>query len=288
MPSAGSRAVGETHGAVSILNAIPTGIGGAVGVDLKVTCEVELGGEDIEVESLALGEEVEVGRGVIEAVREVLEKRHGLTKGFRARIVSEVPPARGLKSSSAFLGALVRAVLRAAGKSCSLEEEALTVVEIAKRARLTITGAFDDALASLGEGVYITDNSKLQVLRHYGTPSFPVVIFVPSSELKVSDVDVKAYEELRDLYGAAAELALSGRWLEAMGFNGLLTAVASLQDPWPVIEALKLPGTLAAGVTGKGPALFAVTTRPELVAELWKKLEGGNVVVTKLASGGAT
>jgi len=281
-----NRATSVVYGAVSVLNAIPTGVGGAIGVNLKVKCELEIVDEPgVRIESIARGERIDVSERLVNALLEVLRERYGLVGGLRARVESEVPPARGLKSSSAFINALVVGALKAMRRAYSLEDVALASVEIARRAGLTITGALDDTLASLEQGVFITDNARMRILRHYPAKSEPVVIFVPREKLDVSEIQPSSFESLRSLYLKAAKNALNGSWREAMTLNGFLTALAIAIDPTPILRALKLPFTIAAGVTGKGPAFFAVTREPESIADLWSEMEG-EIIITSLRGGG--
>ena len=176
--------------------------------------------------------------------------------------------------------------LKALGKAYNLEDVALTSVDIARKAGLTITGALDDTLASLSHGVFITDNSKMRILKHYAVKPEPVVVFVPKEKLHISSVKPSLFESLKDMYLKAVETALNGGWQKAMTLNGLLTALAIALDPTPILRALKMPSTIAAGVTGKGPAFFAVTRDPEIVAGLWSEMEG-EIIITSLRGEGA-
>ena len=86
----------------------------------------------------------------------------GLEKSFGAKIKtqSNIPIARGLKSSSVAANATALATTAALGKTLDDLEIIKLGVEAAFDAKVTVTGAFDDACASYFGGIVITDNSE--------------------------------------------------------------------------------------------------------------------------------
>lgn len=275
-----SRGFGSAHGAISVLNAIATGIGGAVGIELPIHSEIRLREEHVvTARSTVKGCRVPVDAGVLEAVLRTVEKRLGYRGGFHAEISSDIPVAAGLKSSHALVNSLLAGILDALGLQLNIEELALLGVEASMMAGLTITGAYDDSLATLGRGVYITDNAERRVLRHYRIDrGLYAVVLVPPTAKPIWKVDPSDFQRLSECYMGAAKLALKGDWAAAMAMNGLLTATATGQDVAPLREALELPGVVSAGVSGKGPAFFAVTDDPEPVERLWSGLRGELIV----------
>ncbi len=279
-----SRGFGAAHGAISVLNAIATGVGGAVGIELPIHVEVQLLDEPVATaRSTVRGSRVPVDPGILEAVLRTLKRRIGYRGGFHAEISSEIPVAAGLKSSHALVNSLLAGILDALDRRLSVEELALLGVEVSVRAGLTITGAYDDSLATLGRGVYITDNAGRRVLRHYRVDrELYAVVLVPPATRPIWNVDPSDFQRLRECYMGAVKLALDGRWAAAMTVNGLLTATATGQDVALMRKALELPGVVSAGVSGKGPALFAVTSSPEHVEDLWSGLRGELIVARVL------
>lgn len=278
------RGLGTAHGAISVLNAIATGIGGAVGIELPIRAEIQLLEEPVATaRSTVRGGRVPVDPGVLEAVLRTVEKHVGYRAGFHAELYSEIPVAAGLKSSHALVNSLLAGILDALGRRLSLEELARLGVEASVRAGLTITGAYDDSLATLGRGVYITDNAERRVLRHYRIDDeLYAVVLVPPATRPVWNVDPSEFQRLRECYMEAAKLALDGFWADAMTVNGLLTAAATGQDVSLLRKTLELPGVVSAGVSGKGPAFFAVTSSPEPVERLWSGLQGELLVARVL------
>ncbi len=262
--------VGAAHGAVSVLNAIGTGIGGAVSLSGLYARAEAWKSDTVEIHSVIEGVgPVRVDQRVANAIIDVLTP-FGVI-GFRARVESNIPPEAGLKSSSAFINALVEAVLDAYGYELPSREIASLTSLITIKAGLSITGAFDDALATKSHGVFITNNEARTVLATYTPPPLEVVISASRGRLHISHVKRDAFKRLAPLYDKAIRLALKGRWLDAATINGFATMIAigrlDLHDP--LKHALALDEVLSAGVSGKGPAIFAITTDSVRVRRLW-------------------
>ncbi len=263
---------GRAHGAISVLNAIPTGYGGAVGIDLPVTAEVRLAEDGVAMVSMTPWGSVTPNKSLLRALKEAAS-RLGYDGGLEIYVKSGIPPASGLKSSSAVINAVLSALLDALGKKRSADEVARLGVWVARRAGLTITGAYDDSLATLLDGVFITDNRGMRVLRRYLIDEdLYAVIYAPGVERPIDAVDPGAFTEIKWVYDRALKLALNGKWLEAATLNGVATLAATgwnSESTEFVTAALSLPSVEAAGVSGKGPAVFALTRDPGEVLDAW-------------------
>ncbi len=283
----GEIGVGTTHSAISVLNAIPTGIGGALGIDLRLRARIKLVSEPfVSGSSRVRGYYEVLNDSVLKAVLKVLRESVGYEGGLVAEVESEIPVGVGLKSSSALTNALIKACLNALGIEVSTTELAIMGVKASLVAGITITGAFDDSLATLGEGVYITDNKFLKILKHYVVnEELYAVLLVPNRRNPIQSVKPKVFTRLRKLYELAIKEALEGNWCLAASLNGLLTATVVGTELVPIINILDSDYVVAAGVTGKGPALFALTNDPKYVINEWSDLEG-ELLVTKVLGGG--
>jgi len=263
------RVRARAHGAISILNAIFTGIGGAMGVDLWTDAEVEVLGSDE-------GIRVEIPEGedpglAIEAARVVLERAGVDGVGLRVKTSSTIPIGRGLKSSSAAANAITLATCKALGLDLACEEVLDLSVEASIRAGVTITGAYDDAYTSFFGGLNITDNKGRRViLREGALEDLSVLILVPDEKVYTKSIDAEVFKRFKDLAMRAVELALSRRFWDAMTVNGLAVAAAMNYDPSPILDALRR-GALGAGVSGTGPAVAAVAT-PRRTGEVLEAL----------------
>lgn len=245
------------HGAVSILNAIPTGIGGALGIDLWTEAEAWTLDEPEGVEAEIPGGE---DPGLVIEVARLILQRAGRRAGLRVRTRSNIPAGRGLKSSSAASDAVALAVTRLLGLGYDGEEVVRLAVEASLRAGVTVTGAYDDAYTCFFGGINITDNGSRRVLlRRLGPEDAVVLVAVPERRIYTGSVRPEDFSGVRELCLRAARLALGGRFWDAMTVNGLAIALALDLDPGPILDALRA-GAHAAGVSGTGPAVAAVVS----------------------------
>ena len=251
------RAKAIAHGAITIVNAIPSGLGAAMGIDLWTEALVEFGEfGGIEVEIV---DAVEEDKSLAEKVVKKVLKKAGLNRlGARVKTRSNIPIGKGLKSSSAAANAIALASVKALNLNLSPEEAVLIGVEASIEAGVSITGAYDDSYTSFFGGINVTDNISRRVLRRFRAPDdLRVLIMVPEEKLYTRDVDVEALKGIQEISKKAVAMALNGRFWEAMTINGLTVSTALKIDPRPIIEALRR-GALAAGVSGTGPSIAAV------------------------------
>jgi shikimate kinase len=248
------RGKGLSHGAGTIVNAIATGKGAAFGLDLRTEATVELdssGEVKVEMEGVR-GEDPELAE---RCVRNVLIKC-APREGYGAKVVtrSQIPISRGLKSSSAAANAIVLATLDALG----MRVDPLRAIKIgtksALEARVSITGAFDDACASLLGGVVLTDNSKERVVKRGHLPAgLRAVIHVPQQQIRKHALPLERMRALAPAVETAFHKARQGRYTEAMLINSLSYSAALGLSMEVTFKALA-QGAHAAGLSGTGPA----------------------------------
>jgi len=265
------------YGAATIVNAIATGKGAALGVDLWTKAKVELTDEPGVIEGRILsdtGEDTNLIRRVIRRVlrRFRMDEKHGAL----VETSSNIPIARGMKSSSAAANAISLATVAALRKKLSDLEVVKLGVEAAKNAGVTITGAFDDACASYFGNIVVTDNVAQQVKRKFRVDGDYAVLFhVPSLKTYTAQSNVEKMRIMAPLVNVAYREALLGRYWSAMTFNGLIYSVALGYDVKAAVDALAA-GAIAAGISGKGPAIAAVVSEDSVaeVKEAWNVFEG--------------
>ena len=253
----------RANGAISAVNAIVTGHAGAsVAVALHTEAKVTLLEDVPEVEVVIDGQEAEdptLARLVLKAVVSRLGEPEW---GGRVETTSDIPASRGLKSSSAAANAVALAANRAfelyEGRALPKAQLLDAAIEAALDAGVTITGAFDDASASLLGGVCVTDNKERKLLHHEpADESLRVLLLVPARRTPTRSVKDLPYAPLAPHALTAHALARQGRWLEALTLNGLVCgALYGTPGAW-TRDALAA-GALAAGVSGTGPAFAAV------------------------------
>ena len=136
------RGVGTASGAVTVVNALPTGIGCAVAVSLPVLAEVDLR----PTEGLT-SHRIQVERTSDTAlVRETLELRafpvcYRRDVLGRFRIVSAVPIRKGLKSSSAVGGAVCAPSQAPSDSPAPRKNSPVSRLTVAQEIGLSATGA---------------------------------------------------------------------------------------------------------------------------------------------------
>lgn len=265
------------HGAISIVNAIATGKGSALGISLKVTAEVELQkGHGLRFITGRNGD-----RLIKNIIQKTIPKQIIETNMISIRVDSEIPTRYGLKSSSA--------VSNAVALACSqIEREEdindYAILEVAARssleAKVSLTGAYDDASACYFGGFTVTDNYSRRLIRKERAPeNLYAIILLPSN---TSRGDVRKLRNLSDIFIDAFRFAESGRYWKAMKLNGVLASAALSSSYMPVMAAME-HGALSASISGNGPSIAAVGYEDavERIVDALSKFEG-KIIVSKV------
>jgi len=278
----------------TVLNALACGKGSAFAIDAETTAKVELDASDEVTGEVA--EDPEADTALIErcvelAIAEYGEERvgSGEISGGHVRTESEVPMAAGLKSSSAAANATVLATLDALGvaEEASREEACRLGVRAAREAGVTVTGAFDDASASMLGGVTVTDNRTDELLAREEV-EWTAVVWTPPETAYSADADVARCEQIAPVAELVADLALDGRYGEAMTVNGFAFCAALDFPADPMLDAL--PDARGVSLSGTGPSFVAVGERAALerVRDRWNEREGTTWLTTTRNDGGRT
>ena len=267
------EATATAPAAGTIINALATDTGAAFAIEEYTTATVRLGGSTVTGE--VAGED-EADTTLIERCLERVTTRFGDGQGGHVRTESEVPMAAGLKSSSAAANATVLATLTALGvdrETVSRETAARIGVAAARDAGVTVTGAFDDASASMLGGVTVTDNAEDALVAH-AERSWDVLVWTPPERAYSAAADRERCRRVAGPVETATELAKEGAFARAMTVNGLAYCAALEYPTEPLVEAMDE----AAGVSlsGTGPSVTAVGDREALepVAERWRDRPG--------------
>jgi len=276
------KASARAFGAATIVNAIATGKGAAFGIGLKTEATVELNDSGKIVGNI-IDSPKEDTKLIEICARIVLEKFH-LKLGAKIETESCIPIAAGLKSSSTAANAVVLATIEAArqenNKIKLSDHEILDLaVDAALEAKVTITGAYDDASASYFGGAVVTDNMQRKILNRWEIDTdLAVVIFVPEQKIYTATVDVKRTKLIAEEVEIAWKEALNKNIYTAMKLNGLLYSAAFQQNPEIAFSAVEA-GAISAGLSGKGPAVVALTRDdPEEITDAWSEFEGITIV----------
>lgn len=272
------------HGAVTIVNAISCGLGAALGINLWTEASVKLTNEPNIIEGKIVSDPEESTVLIKKTVSRVL-KHFNLENEYGAYVEtqSNVPIARGLKSSSVAANAIALATFSA----LNADIDDLTIVNLgvdaALDAKVTITGAFDDACASYFGNVAITDNRSRKILKQYvPEEDYAILIYVPPKKAYTANSNVQKMQLVAKEVESIHKQALLGEYWVAMTLNGLVYSTLLGYDLTIAVEALSA-GAVAAGLSGKGPAVAAVvsTEKSDEVKGVWQRHEG-NIIETRI------
>ena len=269
------------YGAGTIINAISTWKGAAFGIDLKTEAEVVLTDDKKIIGYMEEGGDTTL----IERSVELTLSRFGSKTGAKVATKCQIPIASGLKSSSAAANATVLATLDALGEKLEPLEVIKIGVQAALDAKVTITGAFDDACASMLGGFVITDNKKKELIKREERDS-QVLILAPEKRVLSSGTNVMRSRLIGKWVEMAYKEAISGNYEKAMTLNGFLYCAALGFSTEPMMMALEA-GIDGVSLSGTGPAYTALGS-PELLDKLepiWGRL-GAKVIRTKVNNSG--
>ena len=272
-----SKGMAIAYGAATIVNAIALGKGAALGVDLWTKAEVSLTDDPKIIKGEIISDKSE-NTSLIEKTAARIFQYFDLEDKIGAIIKtwSNIPIARGLKSSSAAANAVSLATLKALNKKISDLSIISLGVDAAFEAGVTITGAFDDACASFFGDVVITDNSKRKLLKHTRIPEDATVLFfVPRQKSYTANTNISRFKYVKSFVNLAFNEAIHGNYWTALSLNGFIHSSILGYNPDLALESLEA-GALASGLCGKGPAVTAVVTDDNIdqVKSVFQKYEG--------------
>jgi len=272
----------KSHAAITIVNAMAARKGAALGIKLWTKATVTVTDHPGEFVARNISDPRENADLARVTAQYVFAKFHA-DKRFGAFIQTEsnIPIAVGLKSSSAASNSVALASLYALGRKRSDVEVVKLGVEASLRARVTITGAYDDACASYFGGLVVTDNAKRRILKRCRPErELRFLVLVPRMKRYTRSVNPKPMKAIKPLALAVHREVLRGNYWRAMTLNGLIYSMALGYDTTTTWAALNA-GALAAGLTGKGPAVAAVVSAPDVrgVQSAWRD-SGGKIIET--------
>jgi shikimate kinase len=253
------------HGAATIVNAIALGKGAAFGVDLWTKAEVKLTEEPKVIKGEITSDPTESTVLIERTVARVFQ-HFSVENRFGAKVKtwSNIPVARGLKSSSVAANAVALATVAALGKRLDDMAVIKLGVDAAFDAKVTVTGAFDDACASYFGGAVVTDNLERKLLKRVTLLEDLTVLFhVPSGKAYTGDSNVNRLRTVKPLVEIAYKEATKENFWAALSLNGVIYSSALGYDTSVALDALAA-GALAAGLCGKGPAVTAVVSSDKI------------------------
>jgi shikimate kinase len=275
-----------SHGAITIVNAMATGKGAALGIQLWTKARVTLTDDIGHIHARIIGDADVLGEGtslMSTTVRTILRKFPARKYGAIVETESNIPIAVGLKSSSAASDAIAAATLAALGHKTDGIESVRLGVRSSLKAGVTLTGAFDDACACHFGGLMITDNRTCKILKRFRPSPHRtyVLLHVPKAKKYSGDMRQSSFKGIERFVDLAHHEALRGNYLLSLTLNGIAYSSIFGYDLSPVTDALHA-GAVAAGLSGKGPAIAAIVPdrKVEAVISAWKSYPGRIIETT--------
>jgi len=280
----------EAPAAGTVLCALANGFGSAFAIDEYVTASVTLdettdGAEPPEVSGEIVGVP-DADTTLIERCVELATAEYGDGQDGTVTTESTVPMASGLKSSSAAANASVLATLDALDVAGNVDrvDACLLGVAAARDVGVTVTGAFDDASASMLGGLTVTNNRNDDLLQR-DEVDWDVLVWTPPEQSFSADADVSRCERVAPMADLVHELAIDGRYESAMTVNGFAFTAALDHPTGPLVDAL--PAAKGVTLSGTGPSYVAVGDRDALatVQERWDERPGETLMTTTQTTG---
>lgn len=244
--------MGSSHGSITVINAMPCGIGATIGVDLitKAVFSETGGARTVRIRS----DESEDTTMASVCIRRAYE-RAGIPEpeGWLLETESQIPVSRGLKSSSSACNAIIRAVFSEIGFEMDPVDLIRLGVACAREAKVTVTGSFDDACGCGLGGFVMTDNRRDEILESRDAEPCDVIISVPRFKIRKSTMPIERLHAVAPQIREAIAYASDDPY-RAMTVNGrIISSVQGVDNS--IAEKAVSMGALGAGMSGSGPAV---------------------------------
>jgi shikimate kinase len=261
------------HGAISIVNAIATGKGSALGISLNVTAEVKVSeGQGIKFPCN------KADKLINNILHYTIPEDIIDNNSISVKICSNIPSGWGLKSSSAVSNAVALACTKIATDEIDDNTVLESAVRASRDANVTVTGAYDDSTACYFGGFVITDNYLCKLIRRErAQDGLVAIIFLPYLNQRAN---IYKLPMLSDLFLDAFKIAKRGDYWKAMKMNGVLTSAAFSANYEPILSAIE-NGALSASISGNGPSIAAICYKDnvESIKTAFSKFKG-NILVS--------
>ncbi|MER5174455.1 MAG: shikimate kinase [Candidatus Nitrosocosmicus sp.] len=254
-------------GAISIINAIATGKGSTLGISLQVKAKITL-----EPGFSGISKNFANDKLINKIIKTIIPYRILNNNFVSINLSSDIPAGWGLKSSSAVSNAISLACYKLMNEEIYDRAVLNTAVNSSLWAKVSVTGAFDDACACYFGGIILSDNYyKKLIKREPINNDLWVIIFLPNGVSRGDIIKLKLHKEL---FNHAFKLAIKGDYWKAMNLNGILINSILYNNYDPLLSAIE-HNCLAVSYSGNGPAIAAVVHKDN-IENLKNSLENFN------------
>ncbi len=241
---------------MSIINAIATGKGSTLGISLKVKAKITL-----EPGFTGISKNFANDKLVNRIIRSIIPSKVLNNNFISINLTSDIPAGWGLKSSSAVSNAISLSCYKLIKEEIYDRAVLNTAVNSSLWAKVSLTGAFDDACACYFGGIILSDNHyKKLIKREQINNDLWVIIFLPNGIYRGDVMKLKLHKEL---FNHAFKLAIKGDYWKAMNLNGILINSILYNNYDPLLCAIE-NNCLAVSYSGNGPAIAAVVYKDNI------------------------
>jgi len=263
------------HSAISIVSAIATGKGAALGISRKVEVIIKTtSGTGIVIEP----EHRNISSRLINKVIEKIVPKEKLEKTkINISLKSEIPTGYGLKSSSAISSVISLACSKIYKPNWNDSQILNAGIDASLETGVSLTGAYDDAAACYYGGLVVTDNYKRKLINsEMGPIDLKAVIFIPRSRKRGN---IKKLKILSNVFEKSWNFAYNSEYWNAMTLNGFATTTILDSNP-KLISELIHAGAVGASLSGNGPSIAAVAHKNKVskIKKVFSNLEGRIIV----------
>lgn len=262
------------HGAISIVNAIATGKGSALGISLVTTAEIHM--RQGEGKIFNNNRNSNLFKYII---HNSIPKTILQCNDIFLTLTSDIPIGFGLKSSSAVSSAVSLACYGLVEENIDDFKVLDTAVNASRKAKITITGAYDDTTACYFGGFVITDNYSNKLLRREKGPlDLLSIILLPNNSARKNPLKLKI---LAEFFEQAIQTAENSNYWKAMTLNGLLVSSLMGYDYTPILLSIE-NGALSASISGNGPSIAVIIEKKNLITITNILEKYGKILVCKI------
>lgn len=262
------------HGAISIVNAIATGKGSALGISLVTTAEIHM--RQGEGKIFNNNRNSNLFKYII---HNSIPKTILQCNDIFLTLTSDIPIGFGLKSSSAVSSAVSLACYGLVEENIDDFKVLDTAVNASRKAEITITGAYDDTTACYFGGFVITDNYSNKLLRREKGPlDLLSIILLPNNSARKNPLKLKI---LAEFFEQAIQTAENSNYWKAMTLNGLLVSSLMGYDYTPILLSIE-NGALSASISGNGPSIAVIIEKKNLLTITNILEKYGKILVCKI------
>lgn len=247
----------KTGSAITVVNAIALGKGAAIGIEANNIVTIS---KSDNLEILTFPEDND--NKLIQTCLEEFSKDQQISPlKIRVETEFELPPAKGLKTSSAVSCALLEGLYRHYELPVDYETIIKMSAKCTIKAGVSITGAIDDAWAAHFGGYFVTDNLNRSILFSSNTPfSHYVYLLIPQDSTPKSKLPDLSEEKNLTFLDEAIRYAMEGEIESAIAKNTEFYSPHLLKDE-TIIEDLSKTTTSVVGINGAGPSIFVLAKR---------------------------